>query len=568
MQRRLIQLKFTGILLGMVLAASATGQEATPLMPLHHGETISLFTDRSFYVTGEEVALSAFYEKPEAAGEDPWSTVLYTELIRWDGTKLARGKFPIVNGRARGVLTIPSNLISGNYYLRAYTRWMRNFDPLTYTYKTLTVLNPEKAEVDKGPENGEDPAEIDSRVSCQEIPFRLSGLQDSYAPRSRAEMDIELPEQFSRQSFTLSVTRKTPGGSPDASIRFVPETNRDTTEPVTYYPEINGLTVSGKVIGEENREPVEGVKVDLSSFSDSFYYYAMLSDENGAFYFTLPAIRGTHEFHISVERDSGPKNEILVENEYCNKPVTLPWTPFQLDEEDRAQAEELALNAQLQQRFAHTWGNGDSLDYGPGTFYGRPSSTVYVEDYIELTDLREFFFELVRDVSIGYTRREPDRLEVNSSGSLQFFPPLVLMDNIPVANDKRLLRIPSRRIEHIEVVNQGYVLGDFKHSGVISIFSKNNDMAGLQTDRDSYFFEYTLFGNDDISLPPPGGEADSRTPLRRNLLYWNPELEISSGSPVPVTFITPDAPGTYVVRIQGLNDQGQPIHWEQSFVVE
>lgn len=561
-------MKFTGILLVMVLGANASGQETTPLMPRHHGETISLFTDRSFYVTGEEVALSAFYEKPESAGEEPWSTVLYTELIRWDGTKLARGKFPIANGRARGVLTIPSNLISGNYYLRAYTRWMRNFDPLSYTYKTLTVLNPEKTEVDKGPENGEDPATIDRRISYREIPFRLSGLQERYESRSRAEMEIEFPEQFSRQSFTLSITRKTPHGSPDASIRFIPETNRDTTEPVTYYPEINGLTVSGKVIGEQDREPVEGVKVDLSSFSDSFYYYAMLSDENGAFYFTLPAMRGTHEFHISVERDSGPKNEILVENQYCTKSVTLPWIPFQLDKEDRTRAEVLALNAQLQQRFARTGDDGDSLDYDPGTFYGRPSSTVYVEEYIELTDLREFFFELVRDVSIGYTRREPDRLEVNSTGSLQFFPPLVLMDNIPVANDKRLLRIPSRRIEYIEVVNKGYVLGDFKHSGVISIFSKNNDMAGLQTDRGSYFFEYTLFGKDKISLPYRGGEAGSRTPLRSNLLCWDPALEIPSGSPVPVSFTTPDAPGTYVVRIQGLNDRGQPIRWEQSFRVE
>ena len=69
------------------------------------------------------------------------SKYLYVELIGENGVLFQR-KHELVNGRANGEFFVPSNIETGQYYLVAYTRWMRNFDDTSKA--PLVFINPYK----------------------------------------------------------------------------------------------------------------------------------------------------------------------------------------------------------------------------------------------------------------------------------------------------------------------------------------------------------------------------------------------------------------------------------------
>jgi hypothetical protein len=76
-----------------------------------------------------------------------------------------QAKVEMSEGRGEGSFFLPATLNSGNYTLRAYTQWMKNFDPEFYFHHALTLVNPfvkpvfdeiknEKISIDFFPEGG------------------------------------------------------------------------------------------------------------------------------------------------------------------------------------------------------------------------------------------------------------------------------------------------------------------------------------------------------------------------------------------------------------------------------
>jgi hypothetical protein len=75
------------------------------------------------------------------------SKILYAEIISPDIRQVSGGKFQILNQSAEGNLIIPDDIISGFYYLRVYTKYMRNNGPASYAYVGLRIVNPSRIEV-------------------------------------------------------------------------------------------------------------------------------------------------------------------------------------------------------------------------------------------------------------------------------------------------------------------------------------------------------------------------------------------------------------------------------------
>lgn len=92
-------------------------------------EKTGLCTDRSVYCVDEPILFSAYNLSSSELRKVNWSNVLYVELIAPDGQVIARKKCAYGNDGATGTLVVPAGTLTGNYYLRAYTRWMRDFSP-------------------------------------------------------------------------------------------------------------------------------------------------------------------------------------------------------------------------------------------------------------------------------------------------------------------------------------------------------------------------------------------------------------------------------------------------------
>jgi hypothetical protein len=59
------------------------------------GERIRLFTDRNMYCVNERIFFTADYSCINEADSIIWSKVLYVELIKWNGVKLANLKLKL-----------------------------------------------------------------------------------------------------------------------------------------------------------------------------------------------------------------------------------------------------------------------------------------------------------------------------------------------------------------------------------------------------------------------------------------------------------------------------------------
>jgi len=561
-------------LLILILITGTSGRgvyaEWIPAIPPAPGEEVRLYTDRNLYVVEEELFFAVTVSPPELPDGAIWSQVAYVELIRWDGSKLAQVKVPVNDGLAEGSLTIPGNLVSGNYYLRAYTKWMRNYSPYRYTYVNVKVINPKRRSIDPGPPDDAAPApEPRYFKSAEQTGVKISMLEAAAGRRMAVEAEVSLPEGTGSDHTLVMVRRKIDGTEMKSRcFRF----NTNDTVPAgdpAFLPEIYGLSVSGRIVEAGTDEPVAGAKVNLSSYSTSFYFSTTRTGKDGFFVFTLPDETGARELHLAEEGELASEHELLITSAFCNKPVRLPYEPFSLNNEEQTAAEDLLLNAQLSARFRSDREDDETSESEQTPFYGTPVSTTYVKEYIELIDLREFFFELVQPVLVNHNNKEP-YLVLNTQGSLALYPPLVLMDNIPVENGGRLLEIPSSRISRIEVVNKGYLVNNTRYSGIISIFSEQRDMAGLEMDETHHFFNFNFFSIPHTGLFPAYdqlGEVEN-IPDLRNLLYWNAGLQLSPGETGRVHFYTGDVPGRYEVVVRTLGDDGNVMTGRSEFVVE
>lgn len=556
---------FLGTLFGLVVLINLTPRDNHLMKPSESSEAIHLWSDRMLYCVSEELYFSAFYHKPSQAEFSEWSTVLYIELIRWDGTKLVQSKVPVKDGFSHGSIQIPGNANSGNYYLRAYTKWMRNFPPYSYTYLPVKIINPNSPDIDTGPENddiaGKRKVEPDARSPEGIV---ITGLQESYGRRQKVEFEINISNSNFFGPYCLSVAKCGDPGAMQNSFSFSPGDDTASFEGYEFLPEIMGISLSGKIIDKDSNQPVAGKRVNLSSISAPFYFSIATSDKRGFFLFSLPAYEGNYEFNISSESIENREFEMLIDNDFCNKPVTLPYTAFQLNDRERPVAKEMVINAQLDGKYhaGHSGFQNSQDNYD--AFYGSPSRIIYEKDFIELTDLKEFFYELVPEVGINYSGKKP-YLSMHGETNLEFYPPLILMDNIPVANDEKLLNTPCRNIERIEVINKGYVIGEYKFSGIISIYSENTDMAAMDLPENSHFFNYLLFHNSDYHFPEyPANENHSPVADRRNLLYWQPDLQLSEEHTARVCFYTSDASGRYLLTLRGIDRNDQSIFYKKA----
>src|SRR5664279_909182 len=217
------------------------------------GEKIRLFTDRNIYCVNDNISFTAEYSGANELDSLPWSNVLYVELIRWNGNKLAQMKIKLTKPVTSGVINIPGNILSGNYYLRAYSKWMRNFSASDYAYLQVKIVNPFRSEIDEGPN------EISAPSSTKELGMLQRTLikgvkctigKNEYKQREKAEVEFQLSDKkfFDINRYYISVAKV--GTIDTADHLFRPEltSEKSNLSNIEYLPEIRGITISGKII--------------------------------------------------------------------------------------------------------------------------------------------------------------------------------------------------------------------------------------------------------------------------------------------------------------------------------
>jgi hypothetical protein len=104
-------------------------------------EKVYVRTDRSGYITGELMWFKVYCVDGYKSKPLDVSKVVYVELLGEANEVVLQRKIEMQNGIGSGSMFVPASLSSGNYVLRAYTNWMKNFGPEFYFHSTISIVN-------------------------------------------------------------------------------------------------------------------------------------------------------------------------------------------------------------------------------------------------------------------------------------------------------------------------------------------------------------------------------------------------------------------------------------------
>ncbi len=536
-------------------------------------EKLQLFSDRSIYSVNETIHFVADYSVSGPISSNTWSSVLYVELIAGNGTPLAQGKYRISEGKSEGTLHIPSESLTGNYYLKAYTRWMRNRGPQSFSYTALKIINPHRTEVAEHSEDGSGSLRA-KRMTPKEGILVCTTASSIY--RGGEEVLIQLKGAstvlLDQLSCCLTVV---PEGAIDLEAGTFLTTG--TLEPdsfqVKYLPDLSSdISISGTVVGAD-LNPVAYATLHFALLGNEPDFFATMSDINGRFILTVPSAAGDRlEFFVTPEQEESGL-EVRIDQEFDSRTVAFPAEPFRLPELEREVARKIALNTQISKAFvpalaASELASQKTISEGQRIpFYGTRVKRLLIDDYVRLPNLEEVFLNLVPEIQF-YKKRGETRIRfISDNESIGVYNPLIMIDHISVFDHEALLALSPDKIERVDLINEIYLKGNVAFGGVLAIHSRKGDMAGIDLPLGSYFFDYQSFNLEKPVLKPYEVTGE-RVPDTRNTFFWAGDVRLDRDQPTELVFQAPDLPGKYVIHVRGVLAGGEVFSASSLFQVE
>jgi hypothetical protein len=104
-------------------------------------EEIYVHTDREEYIAGENVWFAAYLFDRRSSKPSDGSRIVYFEILNAENRPVVQRKISIGNASSSGYMNLSDTLSAGNYTIRAYTNWMKNFLPGNCFSKKLAIYN-------------------------------------------------------------------------------------------------------------------------------------------------------------------------------------------------------------------------------------------------------------------------------------------------------------------------------------------------------------------------------------------------------------------------------------------
>lgn len=548
MKKNILQILIVALLLnaGPVFAGLLSSSQA---------ESVVLITDRSIYIIGEQIRFFATVVNSDDKDNAVQSQVLYCEIITPDGTKIAGEKFLINKASASGCMDIPGSLLTGTYYFRAYTKVMRNNGPESYGYRQIRILNPGRTEIAASVNNHDIPESGIRKTETGNLKDMLYVAVDknNYTARETVSLIVR-PLNISVSRITSLCLSVVPESSESVAILLQPGKLKQADK-ADYFPETRGFSLSGKLTESSSSVSLSGKKVNLSIIGQGRDFMSVRTDSSGRFFFALPDYYGSRDLFVCTEKTDQANAKIWVDNDFCTAPVRLPSPEFNLSEQEKQSVYRMALNEQISTQFYNdTLPEKETANDNRFAFYDKPSAIIYLDKYVQLPTLEEYFNELPSQVKVR-TRKGEKYFVVIGSRGLSFYEPLVLVDWVAVDEPSKILAVSPQNIARLEIVNEDYIKGGQTYGGIISIISKKGDFAGIDLPSTGIFINYRFLPeqkcNDEIFQDNP------LLPVSKNTVFWKPGINIQNGNVEKFDFTAPETPGIYSVVVEGVTKNGE-----------
>jgi len=534
-------------------------------------ESLYLQTDRDLYVVGEQVWMKV--NKLNAHGNKPdnISKVVYIELLNQTGYPVNQFKLHVPDKSGFASFTLSDTLSSGNYLLRSYTSWMKNYPARDFSFRTISVINPFRSIEKIGVQKSVPVVESDDAsqlVSTDNgLLLELKFDRSSYGTRERVQVSIHARDSSGNpleadlsvsivRSYLLNDQRATFPDPVHSSVRIEPDI------PPPYLPELEGVVLNGTLLNSTTDEPIGNEDIVLSIVGKTARCQFYRTNNTGEFYFNLEDL-GVQELVIQPLDSVLGDYYVELEPDFLNVYDHPLSGPLYLDTAKLQALNQGIIGMQIENRYkayrhaklAHT---PEPLECD---FYGKAEYHILISDYIPLKTIREVIKEIVPMVSVRVKDGLYSFIVESGVDNVNFDKaPLVLVDGVPFDDVDQILNISLSELESIEVINLKYFLDGHVFEGIIHFVTVEGKMAGLEVDHAVFRQAYAAISKEScFASPVYNSDSLKSSPLPdfRNTLYWNPDLHTREDGNTSFEFYTADETGEYTVIVEGISPEGK-----------
>ena len=506
-------------------------------------EKVNLFTDRSLYVANEKILFSAIVQSNL---NESLSKVLYIELVDKQGNQIKGEKLILNNNLCNGSIHIPSDILTDIYYIKSYTKYMRNFSSDIFCYNSIKIINPNEKYYTK-----------EEIVHSDDFQYTFNSIDSS----SILNIKLNKHSYSCRDTIKVTFNKKIKDSLLFSCISVIPESTSNyqvfksnnqpkLKEHLVYYPETRGISLTGIVKTSNKDSTLYSKRINLSIIGRNNDFMSTHFNEGGHFYFSLPDIIGTRDIFLCTNKNNNNQENILIDNDFSPEILNFKKQEFYLTDKEQEAVLNLNLNVELDQYLKNDFKiNTDTLNYKNIPFYGKPSRILFIENYIQMPTVEDYINELPYHVKVRKSHGQKYLKIIGNLSDLNIFDPLVLIDMVAINDINEILSIPAQHIKQIDITNIPYVKGDIKYGGIVSLISKNNDFGGINLPNSGTFINYQFISKPDNFTTTI---SDPNIPDTRNTLFWNPYMNIHNNESNDFIFTTADTPGNYEIVFQGV----------------
>ncbi len=549
-------------------------------------------TDKPYYYPGERIWMKASMLYRDNELLDSLSKVLYVELINERKICVAREYLNIDSAVAIGHIDLPDSTSKGNYFLRAYTNWMRNYGSETFFVKPLPILDLTDKVLDE-----------DVEYDTTSLVVHFNANKPSYTTRDSIALNIQITDQQGTPvttNLSVSVTDAVLVKNVSNQSTILDFTMKDNVRPINAEFEVNyplerGIQFSGVFVDDKGRPQRTDASVVQREFNTII---PIKTDRQGEFKVTGLNFSGVLNFGFQALTKKGkPYGSFsLLSHDFPTMDFESKYLPLRIKDMNTIQVPITNYTPDASTRLLGdvTIRGARIEDYDPNSasLYGKPDYTVDGEDLQQVFTGNNLIQALQGKVpglrvAYGWDENNQDTYRVRLRGGsstmgvgLSSPEPLLIVDGIPFGGDPNISianyisAIPTQTVERVEIITSAVsLLGTRGTNGAIIIYTKNTGVYAKEK-ADNRYPDMQILAIQGYQkaepFPAPSYAKNKYTPTAdlRTTIHWEPNITTARNGNAQVSFYSADLEGIYRVVVEGLAIDGRPVRGEYEITIE
>ncbi len=538
-------------------------------------ERIDVLLNSDLFLTGESIYYKVFCFNEKTNRYSTLSKLIYVELVGIDNNIVFKHKLKLENGIAYGDFLLPTDVLTGNYKIIAYTNWSKNEN--SFEEKDVYIINPYvrnkqiitniKGVVDTVMIKINDTIKINPRA--KQISNIISVTKNVYNKREKVIVNIS--NKTSAGNYSLSV-RKVDSVSILKKENPLKESNKSTFKnDIMYLPELRGEIISGK-IEPIKANSIENKVIALSMIGNDYIFKTVKTNSFGQFFFSINEDYSTlSEAIVQVYEPNRLDYKVSIDEKKIHDYDFLFFSDIKLSPNINDWLITESINNQIENAYHEVKkDNVVKLNDLALPFYDSSKVKTYVlDDYTRFKTIKETFIEIINGASFRksngmynfYVSDNVDNvIDTNLNNTINA---LVLVDGFLIQDYDNILEYKAINIESIDVVMGNYLYGPKIYKGIIAMKTKKGDFK--VSSKSSFYKSFEInkiFNKKDYYTANYSKSNNNRIPDFRTQLLWNPNIVIrdnNQDNDMQVEFFTSDDSGRYKIELLGFSNSGKYV---------